>query len=165
MREAAPADLNRARKAAARVLASGLVRTPLADGSGEVLEPVPVHAPDGEIAGWFIGIADGDRLAGFLQLAADLAFRRYSSFQRHPPSLEGCPRVADWLDRSRILDLARTRAAAGERLAEPFLTYDQNPDRLVWAVGATDLEGRESTIHVAGDFVYRAGSGGGLGGS
>jgi hypothetical protein len=32
----------------------------------------------------------------------------------------------------------------------------QNPDRLVWAVGVTDPEGRESRIHVAGDFVCRA---------
>lgn len=157
MKEAVPEDLNRAREAAARVLASGLVQTSLARGSGEVLEPVPVHTPDGgEIAGWFIGIAADGRLAGFLQLAADLVFRRYSSFQRRPPSLEGCPEVADWLDQSQILDRARTRATAGEKLAEPFLTYDQNPDRLVWAVGATDPQGRESTIYVAGDFVYRA---------
>lgn len=156
MREVDPEDLARAREAAARVLASGLVRTPA--GEGSVLEPLPVRTPDGlEIAGWFVGIAAGDRLAGFLQLAADRTFRRYSSFQRHPPALEGTPPVADWLDQKRILERARSRAEPGERLAEPFLAFDQSPDRLAWAVKATDPEGRESTIYVAGEYAYRAG--------
>jgi hypothetical protein len=144
------------------VLVSGLVEAPA--GSSE-LEPVPIQTPDGgKVAGWFVGMAMEDRLVGFLQLAVDLTFRRYSSFQRRPPDLEGCPRRDDWLDPARILDLARAQAAPGERLAEPFLTYDQNPDRLAWAVQATDREGRESTIYVAGEYAYRAGRGGGFGG-
>lgn len=156
MKEASPEELARARAAAARVLASGLLQTPAADGSGTVSEPVPVHSPDGEeIVGWMVGIAAGDRLAGFLQLAADGTFRRYASFQRFPPSLEGCPAAADWLDPSRILERARSKAKASERLEDPFLTYDQNPDRLAWAVPATDRQGTRSTILVAGEFVFR----------
>src|SRR5262249_47946884 len=139
MKPVSPEDLDKARGVADRVLASGLVQTPLASGSGTLLEPVPIHSPDGgEIAGWLIGIAVGDRLAGFMQLGPDLTFRRYSTFQRHPPSLDGCPQVADWLDRPRILDRAHSQATAGEQLAEPFLTYDQSPDRLAWAILATD---------------------------
>jgi hypothetical protein len=150
-----PGDPVRAREAAARVLASGLVQTA---GAGELQEPVPVHTPDGaEIAGWFVGMALGDRLTGFLQLQADLSFRRYSSFQHHP-------RLADWLDRSQILDRARSQAASGEQLTDPFLTYDQSPDRLAWAVKATDSKGQESTIYVAGEYAYRAGPSGGFGG-
>jgi hypothetical protein len=34
----------------------------------------------------------------------------------------------------------------------PLLTYDGNPDRVVWAVPVTG--GRPRTIHVAGDYVY-----------
>jgi hypothetical protein len=162
MKEPDPGALGRARAAAARVRASGLIQTP----AGDLLEPVPIHTPDGgEIAGWFVGLGVGPLLAGFLQLAADLAFRRYASFQRHPPALEGCPRRDDWLDPLRILERARSRAADDERLADPFLTYDENPDRLAWAVRATDPAGREGTIYVAGDFAYRAAPSGGFGGA
>jgi hypothetical protein len=165
MREIDAHDLDQVRQAVDRLLASGLVQMPLGRPAGKVLEPVPIHRPDGdEIAGWFVGIAMGDRLAGFLQLSPALTFRRYSSFQRHPPAIEGCPLVADWIDRSRILERARSRADQGETLADPFLSYDQNPDRLVWAVRTTYPDGRESAIYVAGDFIYRAGPGGGVGG-
>lgn len=156
MSKVKPEDVAEARTAALRVLSSGLLQTPVEGGAGRVEEPVPIWVPeDEEIAGWMVGIAVEDRLAGFLQLAADRVFRRYASFQRYPPSLEGCPALADWLDRSRIADRARSKAKPGEELAEPFLTYDQNPDRLAWAVRATDRKGNSATIWVAGEFVYR----------
>ncbi|MGH3130255.1 MAG: hypothetical protein ACRDNX_05520, partial [Gaiellaceae bacterium] len=69
---------------------------------------------------------------------------------------EALPAAGDWLDPSRILERAKTRAQADERLSPPLMTYDRSPERLVWAVRATDPAGRERTIFVAGDTVYEA---------
>jgi hypothetical protein len=143
------------RQVVGKLLAS--VQDSLVRSSGQILEPVAIRHPSGDgLAGWFIGVGSGDRLLGFFQLAPDLTFHRFSSFQRRPGSLEGCPPVADWLDPARIQEKARARAEAGDHLAEPFLSYDRNPDRLAWVVRAVDDQGREKALFVAGDTVYAA---------
>jgi hypothetical protein len=145
------------REMAEKLLASRLIQDPVVRADGRILEPVAILHPSGSgLAGWWVGVGAGDRMLGFFQLAPDLTFRRFSSFQRRPSSLDGCPPAADWLDPSRILEKARSQAAAGDRLAEPYLTYDRNPDRLAWAVRAVDDQDREKVFLVAGDAVWIA---------
>jgi len=148
----------RVRELAARVLRSGVTGrgAGTAAPAGELLDPVPIRSPGGEPAGWWVPLAAGGRLLGFLQFDDALRFRRSSSFQRRPGDLASCPPLADWTDPARILERARIRASPGDRLDSPFLSFDANPDRLAWAVPATTPDGERKIIFVAGDAVYLA---------
>lgn len=99
-------------------------------------------------------MTSGDTLLGFLQILPDLALMRSSSFQRHAGSVEGCPEAAAWLDSAVIRQRASARLRRGEQPGEPFLTYDGQPTRLVWAVPVTARSGRARVIFVAGDYVF-----------
>jgi hypothetical protein len=131
----------------------------LVQNSGELQEPLPVNYPNGKLHSWFVGVTVNCKLAGFLQLLPDLSPLRYSTFQRRPDSLEGCPDSADWLDRARIQSRAAGALGSGESLGEPYLTFDQHPSRLVWAVPVESERDGKREILVAGDFVYERSEG------
>ena len=149
-----------AKRISAEILSAGIVGSSLERRSGEVLEPIPIQSSDRRLVGWFVGIAVEASLVGFFVLGPKLEFRRYSTFLRHPGSLKGCPDVATWLDPQCILHRARDVAAPGESLGTPFLSYDQSPERIAWAVRAVGAKGNERTILVAGDSAYLARPGG-----
>lgn len=140
---------------AERLLRSGCAGDPLVAQHGRTTPPYRITAPDGVPAGWLVGIAVVDQLAGFLQFTPTGELLRYSSFQRRPGSLAGCPLVADWLDPATIRQHAQTQAAPDETLGEPLLTYDHAPTRLVWAVPTRHGDGRAGVICVIGTYAYR----------
>ena len=140
---------------AERLLRSGVAQDTLVARQGRAAPPLAIVAPGGAAAGWFVGIVVTDQLAGFLQFTVAGQLLRYSSFQRRPGSLAGCPMTAEWLDPTTIKQYAQAQAQPGEALGEPVLTYDQAPTRLVWAVPTTLPDGQAGTIYVAGSYVYR----------
>jgi hypothetical protein len=87
-------------------------------------------------------------------LDANSQLIRYSTFQRRPGSIEGCPSAEFWLDKATITNKARTLAVAGETLTQPVLSYDRSPSRLAWLVKAVNPEGQVRAIYVTGDYVY-----------
>lgn len=104
-----------------------------------VLPPIPVRALDGDVESWFVPIAVGDRLAGYVRVGP--AGASYSAFGREQP-------LAAWTDPGEV----RTRAeAAGHRAGgQPFLGYDGVPSRLAWVVPLAD----GGAAFVAGEAVW-----------
>ena len=133
---------------------SGVAQDSLVTQDGKVEKPIPIHDPSGNIVSWFIGITIGEKLASFMQIDNDLRLLRYSTFQRVPESLVGCPSAKTWLNPKTLTELATTLAKPDEELAPPVLTYDRSPSRIVWSVEATDKDGKKRTIYVAGEYVY-----------
>lgn len=140
---------------AERLLRAGAAQDELVTRQGRAAPPLAITAPGGAPAGWLVGIAVADQLAGFLQFSAAGELLRYSSFQRRPGSLAGCPQAAEWLDPATVKRQAQAQARPGELLGEPVLTYDQAPTRLVWAVPTHTPGGQAGAIYVAGSYVYR----------
>ena len=121
-----------ARAAADRLL-------PSVNADGETGDPLPIVN-----GGWFVPVLRDARLTGFFQFDEALTFLRFSAF---PSPID--PRL--WLDPDAIRDRA-LRAYPNESAdGPPFLTWDGNVTRLVWAVPVTG-----GTIYVAGDYAYRA---------
>ncbi len=133
---------------------SGIAQDRVVQKSGKVERPIPIQGPGGEIVSWFVGITVGQRLAGFMQFKDDLTLMRYSTFQRHASSLDSCPIADTWLNPSRVLEMAKTKACPTDDLESPFMTYDCNLTRIVWAVRATSNDGERAMIFVAGEYVY-----------
>jgi hypothetical protein len=123
---------------------------------GKVLQPLPVLTLQQTLESWFVGIAIGDRLAGFFQFAPDLVLRRYSTFLSRPDALESCPLAAAWVDPKSVLVRAQALLQPGEEAGTPYLSFDQSPDRLAWAVPITSSSGVQRMIYVAGDYAYSA---------
>jgi hypothetical protein len=138
------------------LLRSGEIGSSMVRKSGRIGTPIAVLEPGGGLHSWFVPVAIGNRLAGFLQLLPDLTMMRYSSFQRRDDSMEGCPPEESWIDAETVRRRARESARPGETLGEPFLTYDQAPSRLAWAVPLTSPDGATRTLHVAGRAVWEA---------
>ena len=113
-----------------------------------VLRAMPIVAPDGTPAGWFVALVIDERLVGFAQLDEALRFQRYSSFAGHEPA------ARDWLEASVVLARAREQAGPDLDLGQPFLSYDANPDRIAWVVPATESDGTKRQLFVAGDEVF-----------
>lgn len=148
--------LERVHKKAITLFKSGIAQNPLVQDLGKVEKPIPIYGLKNEIVSWFVGITIKDRLVGFIQFDADLRLMRYSTFQRHASTLKDCPKKRTWLDPTYIMERARTKALPEDELSLPFLTYDRNLSRIVWAVAAKNKRGKVKTIFVAGDFVYLA---------
>jgi hypothetical protein len=146
--EASDLDLDRVR-AAAEELRRELVDDPLAL-AATVEEPIPIVGPTDELDSWFVALTGDGLLLGFLQLEPDLRLHRYSSFQRMPGSMAGCPPAEAWLDRSAIRERA-SAAAGGDEVGEPVFGYHGSRDRLAWRV---PVAGRSATVYVVGDEVY-----------
>lgn len=118
-----------------------------ADG-GTVLDPVPIHSPDGAAGGWFVPVEESGLLRGFVQVDAHGRFHRYSMFTGDGVA------PSSWIDPAAIVARAGTIAEPHEQLGAPTLTWDRSPDRLVWRVVATDPRGGTRAIFVAGTVVW-----------
>lgn len=117
-----------------------------------VLDAVPIVDPAGRHERWFVPVVVGAALLGFVVLDRELVVHRWSTFQRQPGSLDGCPEVATWLDAERIVGTASTVAGAARPEGPPALGYDGAPDRIAWRVPLDD--GR--TAWVAGPAAWLA---------
>ena len=110
-----------------------------APAGARVLLPIPVHAPAGDVESWFVPIAVGDRLVGYVRVGP--AGASYSAFGREQS-------LAAWTDPGEVRALADT---AGRRTGgRPFLGYDGAPSRLAWVV---PLAGG-GVAFVAGEAVW-----------
>jgi hypothetical protein len=118
---------------------------------GSLLDPVPVRSPAGEPAGWFVPVARGDALLGFIQMDVAGRFHRSATFA---PGAK--VRTSDWLDADTIRKRARRQVGPEDDLGEPVLSYDGSPDRLAWLLVAAGPDGRERRVFVAGTAAWRA---------
>ncbi len=134
----------------------GIAESALVDQNGEVAKPIPVHDPGGAIESWFVGIVIEDKLAGYLRFGSDLALLGYSSFQRRPDSIDGCPQAPGWLDPAAVLAAAREFAKPGNPVGQPMLGYDRYPARLAWRVDVADEDGSRKLLMLAGAHAYWA---------
>jgi hypothetical protein len=141
-------------KAVELLLKANISDNPLIKKSGKVETPIPIYDSEDVIVSWFVGITVMDRIVSFIQFDQNLEFMRYSTFLHKNASLEGCPKAITWLNPVYIRKLARTKASADEILSTPFMTYDRNLSRIVWAVKASKNHNSEKTIFVSGQFVY-----------
>lgn len=132
----------------------GITDSALIQKSGKVETPIAIHEPGGDIEAWFVGVVVNDKLAGFMRFNNDLMLLGYSSFQRQKNSIDECPNAKSWLDPDTVLKRAKSAALPGAHLEQPFLSYDQNSDRIAWAVRTTDEQDEDKLIYVAGEFVY-----------
>jgi hypothetical protein len=135
-----------ARELTAELIASGFI--PEARAGAAELHAIPVTAPDGMPAGWFVGLIIDERLVGFAQFDEALRFRRYASFAGAEPA------ATDWLEAPAVLSRARERSAGDLEFGEPFLSYDMTPDRIAWIVPATGPDGAGRRVFVAGTEVF-----------
>ncbi len=146
-----------ARKAR-RLLAGGIAGDPLVAAAGVTRRPIPIRSADRSVVGWFVPVAVGRALAGFMQFDARRALRRYAAFQRRRGTVEGCPAAKAWTDPKTVASVAAGRLGKGFRPGAPFLTYDGILDRIVWAVPARNARRDTRVAYVAGEHAYlRAG--------
>jgi hypothetical protein len=118
-------------------------------------DPLQVVGPDGRPHSWMVGLTVGDRIVAFFQMLLDGTIMRYSSFQRRAGDLTGCPPARDWLDPVAAREHVLQQAQPGDEVSTPTLTFDRNPDRLVWAVSVTGRADRRTRrMYVAGSSVY-----------
>ena len=141
---------------ARELLTGGDFASPLVRTAGQVGEAVPVLHPDGGLHSWFVPITVDGRIAGFFQLLPDHTLLRYSTFQRHEDTLDGCPPAASWLDREAILSRLHEKKRPDETVGPLFLSYDRTPERLAWAVVLTTARGATRTLYVSGRAVWEA---------
>lgn len=141
-------------KIAAKLFAQGITQDPLIIKRGHLLPALPILTADGEECGWFVPIVVDDRLVAFMQFNEKNEFSRFSTFMRTQGELNNCPLSASWLDSETIQRAANKKLRRDEHPGEPFLTYDNYPDRLVWAVPVVRGDKVRGVIYVAGGFVY-----------
>lgn len=153
MDERSAGDERAAARARAELVAAepGIVDRALAPRAG-VGDPVPIVDPDGRHDRWFVPVVVDATLLGFVVLGRDLVVHRWSTFQRRPGSLDGCPEAAEWMDRERIAATAESVAGSAAPTASPVLSYDGAPDRLAWRVPLAD----GGVAWVAGSTAWRS---------
>jgi hypothetical protein len=139
---------------AAALFEDGITQDELIRKRGRLLPAIAIHEPDGGVHGWFVPIVVGEKLVAFMQFNKAEEFERFSSFMHAPGDMTACPDKASWVDPRAIQKVAKTRLLPGQHVAEPFLTYDRHPDRLVWAVPLSSNKGRQGYIYVAGNYVF-----------
>jgi hypothetical protein len=143
---------DRARQLLRDTMNAGITVSP----TGRVEPPIPVRGPGRELRTWFVPVTEGKVLLGFFELQPDLTLLRYSSFQRHEESPDGCPTTKSWVDIATIRQRVVEKLRPGERVLDIFLSYDREPSRLAWAVQVDTPDGAGRTLFVAGDVVWEA---------
>lgn len=109
-----------------------------------VLRPIAVRTPEGDVESWFVPVALGESLVGYVR--GGRGRPSYSAFGRSQP-------LAAWTDAEQVRRLAEQ---AGLRPGgDPYLGYDGVPARLAWVVPLAE-GGR---AHVAGEAVWRSSHG------
>ena len=149
-------EANRVLKRAQELLRSGMNGGLTIRKSARVEQPIPVLEPNRSLHSWFAPVTVGELLVGFFQFQPDLTLMRYSSFQRHEDSLEGCPAAELWIDPKSIRCRIDEKVHQDEKIRELFFTYDRTPSRLAWAVVLDAHDGTIRTLHVAGNAVWEA---------
>jgi hypothetical protein len=124
--------------------------SPLVASSGVVEGPLTINDGAGNPERWFVPVVVGEQLVGYFVFGLDGVVHRWSTFQRRPDSLDGCPAAADWLDPDTITSRARD-VAGRQPTGRPVLGYDDSPDRLAWRVPVGDR-----TVAVAGTAAWWA---------
>jgi hypothetical protein len=144
----------RAKALARRYLDDGSFGDEQVRRSAAIAAPLLVAGPRREPHSWLVGLTQGDRLVGLFQFLLDGTVMRYSTFQRRPGDLTHSPPARDWLDGEAASARAAARARDGETIEDVWLTFDRNPDRIVWAVSLRGSNGEMRTLYVAGDSTY-----------
>jgi hypothetical protein len=145
----------RIERAVKALLSGGFAQTEL-DSPLEIGAPIPVVHPDGTQRSWFVPLVAGAKLAGFAELLPSLAPLRMSSFHRRGRLDDHAPNASDWTDTDRIHARAASLAREDEQLSPPVLTYDGEPNRLVWKIVATSPSGKSRVLFVTGTAAYVA---------
>lgn len=90
---------------------------------GRPLQPIPVRTPAGDIESWFVPVAAGDSLVGYVRVGR--GGLSYSRFGQPQP-------LAVWTDPAAVAgELERSGHVVG---GAPYLGYDGVPSRLAWVV-------------------------------
>jgi len=143
-------DRSRAASAARLLLEQPTLVDLLVRTEGVVADPIEIVTPEAnEFIGWFVPVVTGDRLVGFFVLEPDLFLRRWSTFQWHRDTLDGCPPASDWLDRSLIAQRALAAADGTAGAGHPVLSFEHVPDRIAWLVPVGDRR-----VYVAGTAAW-----------
>jgi hypothetical protein len=121
-------------------------------GSSVMGDPQPVLSPDRRPHSWLVGVGLRGRVIGFVQMLLDGTVMRYSAFPPGP----GSSAAADWLNPANARERIATAVHDGKIVEGPFLTFDRNPDRLVWGAVLRTREGVHRLMFLAGDAVYEA---------
>lgn len=141
---------------AKELLAGGTLDNSFFPANAIIAQPLPVIDPAGSgLHSWWVPLTAGDRLIAFFQFLKNGSLMRSSSFQRHKDNYESCPLATDWLDEDRVRQIAAGKIRSGEVFQKPYFTYDNAPERLVWAVPVTHAAtGKDRIIYVAGAYAY-----------
>lgn len=140
---------------AVELFKSGISQNMIVNDKGKVKMPIRIISPDGKMSSWFVGIVVENKIVSFMRFDIDLRLMEHSMFYHQSRSLDECPLAKIWLDPNTVLELAKTRAASGDELMEPVLSYDKSPSRIAWAVKFKNESRKIGTIFVAGEYVYR----------
>jgi hypothetical protein len=111
---------------------------------GRPLEPIPVRTPAGDVESWFVPVAVGDSLIGYVRVGR--GGPSYSQFGQPQPR-------AAWTDPAAVAGhVERSGNAVG---GTPYLGYDGAPSRLAWVVPLA----AGGVAYVAGATVWMAPAG------
>jgi len=153
------ARAERAAAEAGRLLAGGRMAGAFLRERAQIGTALPVTGPEGEILFWFVPVVAGDLIAGYFRADAALSDWRWSSFQRRPDTLAGCPPAALWLDEDAIRQKALAVARPDETASAPLLSFDRVPDRIAWRVRLVSRGGGSRDVFVAGHVAWAASGG------
>ena len=141
---------------AKELLLSGMSGDLTISKSCRVEVPIPVLDPNRSLHSWFVPVTVGQVLAGFFEFQPDQTLIRYSSFQSHQGSLEGCPKAELWTDPKTIKRQIKTQMHPDDKIRELFLTYDRVPARLAWAIVLETPDETTRILYIAGSVVWEA---------
>jgi hypothetical protein len=123
---------------------------------GAIGNAIAVTDRGGELRFWFVPVVVDDQIAGYFRVGVDLSDLRWSSFQRRPDTLAGCPPATLWLDTEVIRGRALSLAHPGEVASAPRLSFDRIPDRIAWLVRLETPAGEGRDVFIAGYAVWPA---------
>ncbi len=117
---------------------------------------IPIRDAHGVLHSWFVPVLVEDQLAGFFRVDPQGRDWSWSSFQRRPDTLAGCPAANLWLDLEAIRQRALSLAQPNEVAQTPQLSFDRIPDRLAWRVRLHAPSGEWRDLFVAGTAAWPA---------